>query len=445
VNDESPELGRARLDDVLESVSEAFYALDTDWRFVVFNRAAEEFFGMERAKVLGESLWTFFPQAEDNRFARACRAAMSEGAVDRFEAPSFLRTGRVVELRVGPLNGGGVTVVLTDITERIEAQRRLEAAAAALRESEEDLRHAAELNPQVQWRALPSGELDRVTQRWRDWTGTAPADLAQVVHPEDAEASFAAWRHSRTTGEPVDMVHRVRFRSGEYRWLRTRAFARRDEAGAIVRWYGTTEDIHDQKLAEEHLNLLVLELNHRVKNNLATVQAIAMQTLRGARDLDEARLAFLDRIAALATAHDVLKRDRWEGVSIAETAKAVLAAIPEGADRIRLDGGDVRLPPQVAMSLSMAFHELGTNALKYGALSTPEGRVTVGWTLEGAGPTLRLTWAETGGPPVSPPTSRGFGSRLLERGLANELQGEVKMIFDPAGLRCEIVAPVRSS
>lgn len=442
MSDDSPEIGRARLDDVLESVSDAFYAVDTDWRFVVFNRAAEEFFGLERATVLGKSLWDYFPQGRDTRFERACLAAMAEGTVDRFEAPSLLRQGRMVELRVGPLNGGGITVVLADITERIEAQQQLEAAAAALAESEADLRHAAELNPQVQWTALPNGEMERVTQRWHDWTGVPRGEILKVLHPDDLAATGAASRQALKTGEPMDVVHRVKFRSGEYRWLHTRAFARRDENGQILRWYGTTEDIHDQKLAEEHLKLLVLELNHRVKNNLATVQAIAMQTLRGARDIDETRTSFLDRITALAAAHDVLNRDRWEGVSIAETAQAVLAALPSASDRIRLEGGDVRLPPQVAMSLSMAFHELGTNALKYGALSVPDGQVVVGWTVDGAGPTLRLTWAETGGPPVAAPTARGFGSRLLERGLASELQGEVRMIFDPAGLRCEIVAPV---
>jgi PAS domain S-box-containing protein len=435
-------MGRARLDDVLESVSDAFYAVDADWRFVVFNRAAEEFFNLDRATVLGRTLWSYFPEGHDTEFEHACRAAMAEGAIHKFEASSLLRPGRMVELRIGPLNGGGVTVVLTDITDRIETQQRLEAAAAALRESEEDLRHAAELNPQVQWTALPNGEMERVTRRWYDWTGVERGEIQKVMHPDDLAATNEAARHSLKTGQPMDVLQRVRFRSGEYRWLRTRAEARRDADGAVIRWYGTTEDIHDQKLAEEHLNLLVLELNHRVKNNLATVQAIAMQTLRGARDIDETREAFLDRISALATAHDVLKRDRWEGVSIAETARAVLAAIPSASDRIRLEGGDVRLPPQVAMSLSMAFHELGTNALKYGALSVPEGRVVVGWTVDGAGPTLRLNWSESGGPPVRPPTARGFGSRLLERGLASELQGEVRMIFDPAGLRCEIVAPV---
>lgn len=441
VSDDNPEIGRARLDDVLESVSDGFYALDTDWRFIVFNRAAEEFFGIDRSTVLGQSLWSVFPQGRDTAFERACRKAMTEGSVHRFETPSRMRSGRQVELRIGPLNGGGVTVVLTDITERLEAQQRHEAAAAALRESEEDLRNAAELTPQVQWRALPNGEMDRVAKRWRDWTGAARGEMRKVLHPDDINLTGAAWRKALETGQPMDIVHRARFLSGEYRWLRTRAFPRRDESGAIVRWYGTTEDIHEQKLAEEHMNLLVLELNHRVKNNLATVQGIAMQTLRGDRDLDTARTAFLDRISALATAHDVLKRDRWEGVSIAEIAQAVLAALPEAGDRIRLQGGDARLRPQVGMSLSMAFHELGTNALKYGALSTPEGCVTISWTVDGPGPTLRLVWAESGGPPVKPPVARGFGSRLLERGLAAELQGEVRMIFDPAGLRCEIVAP----
>jgi two-component sensor histidine kinase len=192
--------------------------------------------------------------------------------------------------------------------------------------------------------------------------------------------------------------------------------------------------------AENHLRLLVLELNHRVKNNLATVQAIAAQTLRGAESAADARESFTQRISALARAHDLLTREQWAGVDLDEVAHCVLDALIEGRDSIVIDGPHVRLDPKSALALSMAFHELGTNALKYGALSTTEGRVTMAWTVDPDG-ALQLTWTESDGPRVSQPLRRGFGSRLLERGLAAELSGNVDLRFEPSGVVCTIRAP----
>lgn len=321
-----------------------------------------------------------------------------------------------------------------DVTEAHRAQ-------LALRESEEDYRHAAELNPQVAWTAAPDGQLDRVAPRWKEWTGGSGlgSSYAEGLHPEDVQRTFEAWGRSVATGEPYDIVHRVRRLTGEVRWIRSRAFPRRDEGGRIVRWYGTTEDIHEQKTAEDHLNLMVLELNHRVKNNLATVQSIALQSLRGVESPHAAREAFLKRIAALASAHDILTREQWEGAGVGEVAHGVLDALTGEHARVRIEGPPLRLDAKTALALSMAFHELGTNALKYGALSQPGGYVVLEWSTGPEGE-LSIGWTERGGPLVSPPERRGFGSRLLERGLAAELHGEVALRFEPAGLECRIRA-----
>ncbi|HEX2561108.1 PAS domain-containing protein [Phenylobacterium sp.] len=334
-------------------------------------------------------------------------------------------------------DGTGFEFVL-DITDRKRAE-------AALRESEEDYRYAAELNPQVAWTAAPDGQLDRVAPRWREWTGNSGlgSSYAEGLHPDDVQRTIDTWSRSVTTGAPYDIVHRARRANGDYRWIRSRASPRRDAQGRIVRWYGTTEDIHDQKVAEDHLKLMVLELNHRVKNNLATVQAIAVQTLRGAESTTETREAFLNRIGALAAAHDILTREQWEGVGIEEIARGVLDPLIGDRRRIRYQGPHIRLAARTALSLSMAFHELGTNALKYGALSRPDGTVEIVWDLRsGAKAALALTWTERGGPAVEPRAHRGFGSRLLERGLAAELNGEVNLRFDPQGLTCELRAPL---
>lgn len=311
-----------RLDDLIESVTDAFYAVDRDWRLVVFNRAAEAYFGFGRETVLGRGLWEIFPQGRERAFGQACFAAMERGEVREMQSPSALRPGRTVELRIGPLRSGGVAIALRDVTERIEAERKM-------------------------------------------------------------------------------------------------------------------------READEHLRLMVLELNHRVKNNLATVQAIAIQTLRGTETPAEAREAFLRRITALAAAHDILTREQWDGAGVAEIAEGVLRALDGAAQRVKLDGPTVKLSPRAALSLSMAFHELGTNALKYGALSRPEGEVRLAWRLDEA--SLEVDWRERGGPQVEAPGSRGFGSRLLEQGLATELRGEVRMAFEREGLRCTIRAPLESA
>lgn len=209
-------------------------------------------------------------------------------------------------------------------------------------------------------------------------------------------------------------------------------------------WQGV--DITARKNAEDHLRLMVNELNHRVKNSLATVQAIAAQTLGDAVP-DDVRDALTDRLIALSRAHDVLTDEKWSGASLLEIAGQ--AAAPylscDHADRFVIDGPPVNLPPRSAIAVALALHELATNAAKYGALSVPGGRVRIGWSaspVEGDAVRLRMTWTETGGPPVTIPRTRGFGSRLIERGLATELRGEVRIEYPPTGVVCAIDAVI---
>jgi len=191
--------------------------------------------------------------------------------------------------------------------------------------------------------------------------------------------------------------------------------------------------------------LLLNELNHRVKNTLATVQFLAMQTLRNSATLAEARDSFEERLAALAKAHDVLTREAWEGASLNRVVADAVAAYSGDiqASRFRVAGPLVRLRPNAVLALSMALHELATNALKYGALSNGTGSVEINWLLIPGDPRrFRFRWTESGGPPVDTPSRRGFGSRLIEQGLAHDLAGEVRLTFAPAGLVCTIDAPL---
>lgn len=205
-------------------------------------------------------------------------------------------------------------------------------------------------------------------------------------------------------------------------------------------------EIERRKRAEQHQRLLINELNHRVKNTLAVVQSLALQSFRGGDTPSETgRQDFSARLTALSAAHNLLTRQNWEQASLKDIISTSLqAAAGANMDRVTVEGPDVPLAPQTAVSVGMAIHELTTNAIKYGALSNEVGTIAVSWTAdEGSDPaTLHLEWRESGGPPVVPPDNRGFGSRMIEKGLAAELGGEVELSFPPQGVRCVIDAPL---
>ena len=200
-----------------------------------------------------------------------------------------------------------------------------------------------------------------------------------------------------------------------------------------------------ERRGAEHQRLLINELNHRVKNTLATVQSISAQTLRTADNKEEAREALEMRLLALSRAHDVLTRESWEGADLVEVISRALEPYQVlGERRFTIKGPPVRLTPRMSLALAMALHELATNAVKYGALSNKAGTVEVSWTTQNgaAPPRLSLRWSESGGPPVVAPRRRGFGSRLIERSLAQDLDGQVEIAFPPTGVVCTVDAPV---
>ena len=232
-------------------------------------------------------------------------------------------------------------------------------------------------------------------------------------------------------------------------WANGLMMPMRDDAGGLAGFLKILRDRTDARRASEHKELLINELNHRVKNTLATVQAFTTQTLRTATSLPEAREAITARLIALAKAHDVLTAECWEGADLAQIVADALRIYAGDGQRCTWKGNPVRVTPRVALALSMMLHELATNALKYGALSNETGTVAVSWGLSSTDGTssgtklrLGLRWEETGGPPVTTPTRRGFGSRMIERGLANELNGEVLLSYEPAGVVCTVDMPL---
>jgi PAS domain S-box-containing protein len=212
----------------------------------------------------------------------------------------------------------------------------------------------------------------------------------------------------------------------------------RDHHGKAIGVFVQGHDVTEAVRTEQRRRLLVDELNHRVKNTLATVQSIAAQTARTAPDPAAFRVAFDARLKALSHTHDLLTREHWEGADL----KEVLAheVTPFGEGRVQMAGPPVRLPPRAALSLGMVVHELSTNAAKYGALSA-SGRVAIDWTVDES-KHLRLAWTEAGGPEVKAPSRRGFGSRLISRSISYELNGEAEVDFHPSGLRARFAIPL---
>ncbi|HEV2559807.1 MAG TPA: HWE histidine kinase domain-containing protein [Microvirga sp.] len=332
--------------------------------------------------------------------------------------------------------------LMDDVTER----------QAALRDSEERVRLALDAGRMGAW--------------WRDprtgeggWSPQAAALLGlnplqttghiaawrQAVHPDDVAKIEALMSNALAGGEEYDAEYRV-YPEGKERWLATTARLLRDEAGQPVQFIGILRDVTARKQADEHTQMLIDELNHRVKNTLATVQSIAVQTLRTDPDPVRFREAFESRLLALSNTHNLLTRNAWRDAELRAILDSELAPYRRLGDQaVVLQGPDLRLPARIAINLGLVLHELTTNAAKYGALSNAQGQLAVTWSLEKhpqGGETLSLTWRETGGPAVLPPTRRGFGTRLIERSIEGELAGIVALRYPASGVHCEITIPL---
>ncbi len=240
-------------------------------------------------------------------------------------------------------------------------------------------------------------------------------------------------------------IHYARENGSEF-WADVFITAVKDESGKVVQHFVSLVDTTQYQLAQQHAALLIDELNHRVKNTLATVQSIVAQAVRNAPDLQTAKEAIETRIAALARSHDLLGREKWDGAGLDDLVRQALAPFTTtelDAERFTIEGENIRLSPKATLALGIALNELATNAVKYGAFSNEAGTVSIKWTLESKsdGRWLCLHWREKDGPVVTPPTKKGFGSRVIEQGLAHELDGKVTLDFLVGGIVCTIYVP----
>jgi PAS domain S-box-containing protein len=376
------------------------------------------------------------------RFRLDFRVVRKDGSVGEVEDEGYFLSEGTERVMVG---------FVRDVTARKRAERDREAErqrlATVLRQTPVGIIIAE----------APSGRLlsgnDEVARIWRhDFQPSAGVEQYSAYkgyHRTDGhELAPHEWPLARavTSGEVV-INEEIDFLRGDGSrgTMMVNAAPIHDEQGRITAAVVVFTDVSERAVIEQQRTLLINELNHRVKNTLATVQGIASQTLRNAVNLDEARADFESRLLALSRAHDVLTRESWEGASLREiVVEAVAPYRNTHEDRLHLTGPDVRLAPQTALAFAMALQELATNAVKYGALSNQRGEIRIVWDVRptATAAQLCLRWEERGGPPVVPPSRRGFGTRLIERGLARDIDGEVRMEFAPAGLICMIEALV---
>jgi PAS domain S-box-containing protein len=272
-------------------------------------------------------------------------------------------------------------------------------------------------------------------------------EFLKRIHPDDA-ARFSAVREAAL--DPVDPKpygneYRIVRRDGKVRWVESRGRAYFDGAGPerrLVSFVGTIQDVTERKAREEKEHLLTREINHRAKNMLSVVQAIARQTaIKNSEDFIE---RFSERIQALSANHDLLVRNEWTGVEIEDLVRAQLAPFADLiGSRIAVLGPKLRLKAASAQTVGLVLHELATNAGKYGALSTDSGRVDVCWGIDAD--TLSMTWTERDGPRVSAPKQRGFGTRVIEAMADHSVDGTVNLDYAPSGLTWRLTCPAANA
>ncbi len=454
-------------DGILELLPIATFICDANGTILQYNRHAVAFWGGAPD-----------PGQTHDQFRESARFYELDGTpVARSMVAEVLKTGtpvrdveRIVEhadgkrlivsVNIDPLRNAkgelvGAVNCFLDITARKRADAALEQSLLHTLEQDQRLaatyEHAAIGISEI----APDGGFVRVNEAICAITGYSREDLLasklfRFTHPDDADPDREGFR-KQVAGELEFYSVEKRFirKDGRVIWLSVRSSPVRDANNRLLYLVRVVQDITERKAAEQRQKLLMDELNHRVKNTLATVQSLASQTARGAHTPAVFRERFEGRLIALSKAHDQLTSHHWESADLRELLSGSLAPYAgAGSERVVLRGEDVILRPRAVLTLAMAVHELTTNAAKYGALSVPGGRIEIHWqpVRDANGRSLlRIEWQEQGGPSVAVPEQRSFGSKLIEGSIAAELGGTARLVFEPKGLRCEIVIPLANA
>ena len=451
-------------DEILQLLPIATCICDADGRIVQYNQRAVDLWG--QAPQPGQSYdeftgaWRFFG-SEGSPHSKVAEVLRTGQAIHDEEVTVRRTDGReiVVLIHINPLvdaNGklAGVINCFQDITDR---KRIMD----ALDRSQHDLRlQEARWNATYEHAAIGIVELDaegrflRVNEAICAITGGTHEEmlgwkLFERTYPDDRDVDAELYRR-QVAGDIgfYSIEKRLLRRDGRVVWIGVRSSTVRDATGHFLYGVRVIQDITERKEAEERQKLLIDELNHRVKNTLATVQSLATQTARGTDSPQAFRAAFEGRLIALSHAHDQLTRRHWRSADLRDLVESATAPYRNRApDRIVITGEPLTVTPRVALTLALLLHELTTNAAKYGALSVPGGRLIVDWDLEPAAKgsaLLRMEWRERGGPPVQPPTRQGFGSRFIVGSIKSELQGKARLDYQPDGLVCTMEIPIEA-
>jgi len=424
---------------IIQSSSDAIISTALDGTIASWNPAAERVFGYKPEEVIGRSVRLLIPadrQQEADDILSSVKAGKTVRNHETIRQHRDERKLRII-VTISPIHDDdgkivGASKIVRDITSQYEDQQQLQ-------ESQERFEALADNIPQLAWMANKEGLIFWYNKRWYEYTGTTLEEVKgwgwqKLHHPSHIDRVTTTIQHSWDTGEPWEETFPLRGADGKFRWFLSRALPVYDKEGELALWFGTNTDITDQKQHEEQIQFLMNEVNHRSKNMITLVQAIARQTASTHEDFMP---RFSERMQSLASSQDLLVHSGWRGARVDEIVNSQLAHFKDLiGTRIFLKGPHVRLTSAAAQSLGMALHELATNAGKYGALSNDTGTVTIAWNVlrNGTGK-FDITWSEEGGPPVTTPERRGFGSTVIEKMARIAFGQPVNLEFLPEGVR----------
>lgn len=442
-----PGLKRQKFPDVaaeiLERMSEGFYVVDASWRLQYVNRAAETFWHRDRSELLGHSMLDLFTAFAGSPAHAAHVEAFKSGSHVQVDTVSTA-TGLPVSLSIYP-DGDGLVVFFEDISRKADLERRLT--------ERDDLLTLAETSAGIGvWDCDLTTNLVRGTPQYfrlhalEPSHDPVPLDMVPI-HREPADRARVAEAFAEAINgdaEKFEAEFRVIRPDGDVCWVFGRCRIFRDSGGRAVRVSGVDIDITARKRQDEQLRLMTHELRHRANNLLAVVQAVARQTLRASADLKDFEVRFDGRVHALASSNELLVSQNWQGVPLGQLIRRQLQPFVESdGKRLKEDGPAVELAPKAVQTLGLALHELATNASKYGAFSVTDGVIDLSWRLTDPGPgaMFHLQWRESGGPPVKQPTRSGFGRFVVETMVAQALEGNVEIRFEPEGISWTVTCP----
>lgn len=419
---------------LVESSDDAIVAKDINGVVISWNPAAERLFGYSNEEMCGRSIRCLLPNDRGDEEDLILKRIRGGERVAQYQTQRLHKDGHAVDISVtvSPVRDSAGTIVgaskiARNIGPMLDNQRRL-------RESEARLRMLADNIAQFAWIADASGKVVWFNKRWFDYTGLDPSQAADerrssVLPEEYREPVRERYEQAVRDGKPWEDTFPLRRKDGELRWFLSRAQPIRDDDGGTVWWFGTNTDITEQREQAEQIRLLLLEVNHRSKNMLSTIQALARRTNS---DEPGVMARFEDRVRSLAVNQDILVERQWREVPLRELVEAQLQFAAAAQGVIDAQGPDLLLRPRASEVVGMALHELATNSLKYGAMSTDGGKVHIRWERGADG--FTLTWRESGGPPVQPPQRTGFGTKLILDVPRHNLSARVSLTYPEDGI-----------